>query len=76
MKKTLYTVGPVEMFPDTLEQAGSSFRTSATRKFSALTLACEEAILADSRGSGGKPRSLLDLLGYGRDGGGDHQCPR
>ena len=65
MKKTLYTVGPVEMFPDTLETGGKQLPYFRNEEFSALTLACEKDILALTGAPAGSRALFLTCSGTG-----------
>lgn len=45
MKQTLFTVGPVEMYPETLRTSGEQLPYFRTPEFSRITLECERLIL-------------------------------
>ena len=65
MEKTLFTVGPVEMFPDTLEEGGKQLPYFRNEEFSAITLACERDILALAGASAGSRALFLTCSGTG-----------
>jgi aspartate aminotransferase-like enzyme len=78
MQQTLFTVGPVEMFPDSLAIAGQPLPYFRTAEFSRSVLACERdlctlagapegsrAILLTASGSGGMEAALINSVGAG-----------
>lgn len=65
MKETLFTVGPVEMFPDTLRIGGEQLPYFRTEEFSRSVLECEAAFSELAGAPAGSRMILLTASGSG-----------
>jgi len=65
MKSTLFTVGPVEMYPEVLRVGGQQLPYFRTEEFSATVLECDAALRALAGAPEGAKTALLTCSGTG-----------